>query len=93
MKRIYSTYEAKAKFSEIVRLVREEGERVTISYHGRPVAEIRPIEPEEPGDAIVVRLRGLEARGAVVRGERKGQLRPLAHRPGALARFLAERNT
>jgi len=92
MKRIYSTYEAKAKFSEIVRLVREEGERVTISYHGRPVAEIRPIEPEQ-GDAMAVRLRGLEARGVVVRGERKGQLRPLAHRPGALARFLAERNT
>ncbi|MYA59219.1 MAG: type II toxin-antitoxin system prevent-host-death family antitoxin, partial [Chloroflexi bacterium] len=29
----YSTYEAKAKFSEVIRRVRE-GETVVVSYHG-----------------------------------------------------------
>ena len=38
-----STYEAKARFSEVIRLVRE-GRTVHISYHGKPVAEIRPIQ-------------------------------------------------
>ena len=38
----YSTYEAKARFSEVLRQVRE-GKTVTISYRGEPAAEIRPI--------------------------------------------------
>ena len=33
----FSTYEAKARFSEVIRLVRE-GRTVHISYHGKPVA-------------------------------------------------------
>ena len=37
----YSTYEAKARFSEILRRVRE-GRSVNITYHGEVVAEIRP---------------------------------------------------
>ena len=37
MGRWYSIYEAKAKFSEIIRKVRE-GQTVTVSYHGEPVA-------------------------------------------------------
>ena len=38
----YSTYEAKARFSEVLRHVRE-GRTVTVSYRGEPVAEIRSI--------------------------------------------------
>ena len=43
MESVYSTYEAKAKFSELLRKVRQGG-RVVITFHGQPVAEIRPIE-------------------------------------------------
>ncbi|MEJ2240041.1 MAG: type II toxin-antitoxin system prevent-host-death family antitoxin [Gemmatimonadales bacterium] len=86
----YSTYDAKARFSEIIRKVRE-GKVVTISYHGRPVAEIRPIEPH--GEGIDDHLRRLEERGAIVRSkERRGRLRPIARKRGALNRFLRERS-
>ncbi|UOE42894.1 type II toxin-antitoxin system Phd/YefM family antitoxin [Agromyces larvae] len=37
-------YEAKTGFSRLVRRV-EQGERVTISRDGRPVARLVPIEP------------------------------------------------
>ena len=86
----YSTYDAKARFSEILRKVRE-GKVITISYHGRPVAEIRPIEPR--GEGIEERLRHLEDRGGIVRSEgRRGALRPILRKRGALSRFLLERN-
>jgi len=39
----YSTYDAQARFCEILRKVRE-GKVVTISFRGRPIAEVRPIE-------------------------------------------------
>ena len=84
----YSTYEAKARLSEILRKVRE-GQTVLISYRGKEVAEVRPVSrqlsPEE-------RLRRLEDRGLLQGGrERRGRLAAVAARPGALARFLADR--
>jgi prevent-host-death family protein len=91
MKKTYSTYEAKARLSEILRAVRERGERVVISYHGEPVAEIRPYEPEV-GERLEERVARLEGSGVVVRGSRRGALGQVAERPGALARFLAERS-
>ena len=39
MESVYSTYEAKTKFSELLRKVRQGG-RVVITFHGEPVAEI-----------------------------------------------------
>jgi prevent-host-death family protein len=90
MSYVYSTYDAKARFSEILRKVRE-GKVITISYHGRPVAEIRPIESRGPG--IEEHLSHLEDRGAIVRSEeRRGALRPLVRKRGALSRFLRERS-
>ena len=58
----FSTYEAKARFSEVIRLVRE-GRTVHISYHGKPVAEIRPIE--EKKKSLEEHLDDLERRGIV----------------------------
>lgn len=86
---VYSTYEAKARFSELLRLVRE-GQSVTVTYRGEPVAEVRPIRP--PPKTLVERLDDLERRGILVpfKGERR-TLRPVTSRPGALDRFLAER--
>lgn len=45
----YSASEAKDRFSEVLRHVRE-GETVTVTYRGEPVAEVRPLRPEPNGD-------------------------------------------
>lgn len=91
--RSYSTYDAKAKFSEIIRRVRERGETVVVSYHGRPVAEIRPV-PESSGEPLAERLARLEAAGVLSRPKQPhGKLGRVARKPGALHRFLAERDT
>ena len=85
----YSTYEAKARFSEVLRQVRE-GKTVTISYRGEPAAEIRPIPPKK--QTRDERLRELERRGVLVPAkDPNAPIRPIAHRPGALKRFLDER--
>ena len=88
MPKSYSTYEAKAKFSEIMRKVRG-GQSVVISYRGTEMAEIRPIVREEDEDAIV---RRLEEEGIVSRAPNARRVfEPIAKRPGALKRFLEER--
>ncbi len=87
---IYSTYEAKARFSEVIRHVRE-GRTVTISYRGEPVAEIRGIQRHRQ-QTIEERLDDLQRRGVLVRsGAPRLAFQPVARRPVALARFLAER--
>lgn len=88
----FSTYEAKARFSELLRLVRERGETVAISYHGEPVAEIRPLAARDV-DPLRDRVQRLEERGVIARvaGGVKGRLGELARRPGALERFLKDR--
>lgn len=89
MSLIYSTYEAKARFSELLRQVRE-GKTVTISYRGEPVAEIRSIR-KEPA-TIEERLEDLERRGILVRSdEARKSLKEVERRSGALRRFLDER--
>jgi prevent-host-death family protein len=87
-----SIYEAKARFSELVRRVRERGERIAITYHGQPVAEIRPFEAAG-STGWEARLRELEQRGALKRSDpAAGAVRPLVRRRGALQRFLRERD-
>ena len=86
----YSTYEAKSRFSEVIRQVRE-GNTVTVSYRGEPVAEIRPIQKRP--QTIEERLDELERQGILERA--KGPRTPFKvgeHRPGALKRFLEDRN-
>lgn len=87
MKSTYSLYEAKAKFSAIVRQVRE-GRAVTV--HGEPVVEIRPITQAKPG--LDRRIESLEAAGELTRATKRFKARMLERRPGALKRFLAERD-
>ena len=87
---LYSTYEAKARFSEILRQVRE-GKIVTVSYRGEPVAEIRSIAPDR--ETLDQRLDDLTRRGIIVpSGQPREPLRTLERRPGALRRFLEDRN-
>jgi prevent-host-death family protein len=87
---IYSTYEAKARFSEILRKVRA-GRRVIVTHHGVQIAEIRPVEPQ--ATSLDARLAQLELEGVIKRATRPGTLpEPVARRPGALSRFLATRD-
>ena len=86
----YSVSDARARFSEVIRHVRE-GRTVTVSCRGEPVAEIRPVERREER-TLEERLDDLRRKGCLVPAASPGQpLRPVARRPGALARFLAGR--
>ncbi len=88
----YSTSEAKSKFSEVIRNVRD-GETVLVSYRGEPVAEIRPLKSDNTRSTRVERMRDLERRGVLVRSDGSiKDLKPVANRPGALERFLKERH-
>lgn len=91
----YSLYQAKAKLSALVRQVRE-GSTIVITVHGEPAAELRPIETVERKRTLTERLAEMEARGELSptvrkRGEKLG-LQAVAQRPGALKRFLGERD-
>ena len=91
MRSEYSTYEAKAQFSEIIRQVRL-GKTITVSYRGKPVAEIRPFQ--RGPETIEERLAEYERRGLLVRpSEQRQPLKAVAQQGGALRRFLAERDT
>lgn len=90
----YSLYDAKAKLSALIRQVRE-GRTIVITVHGQPAAELRPIEHAPRQQTLEQRLAELEARGEVSPALRRpgAQLgiRTIARRPGALKRFLRER--
>jgi prevent-host-death family protein len=88
MARIYPVHEAKAKLSEILRRVKR-GRSITISEHGRPIARVVPITTASD---LASRIAWLEREGVVLR--RRGharEVRTIARKPGALRRFLADR--
>jgi prevent-host-death family protein len=90
MTETYSTYEAKAKLSEILRKV-ESGRTIRISRRGQPIAEIRPVS-HEPA-TLERRIAELSEQGVLTTpASGPGGLKPLARRRGALRRFLAERD-
>lgn len=90
MRDTYSLYETKARLSAIIRRVRE-GQRVIVTLHGTPVAEIRPVEPAAGG--LAERIAELTDRGVLHRPtNRQTRFRTVARRPGAVKRFLADRD-
>jgi prevent-host-death family protein len=90
MAETYSTYEAKAKLSEILRKV-ERGRIVRISRRGLPIAEIRPVRDEPT--SLADRIAELRRQGALTEpSPRTEPYRPIARRPGALRRFLSDRD-
>jgi prevent-host-death family protein len=90
----YSIYEAKTQLSALVRHVRDGG-RVTITVHGEPAAELRPIERRPEPETVEDRLADLERRGMLQRASvspsTPGAVRVGKRAPGALARFLRDR--
>lgn len=94
MRKTYSLYEAKAHLSALVRRV-QGGERLVITVHGEPAAELLPITVGSEG--LDARLDRLAAEGVLERPDRGALslddiLKPMARRPGALQRFLDERD-
>jgi len=87
----YSVYEAKARFSEVLRQVRD-GKTVAISFRGEPVAEIRAIKKQR-SPTLDERLAELERNGCLVHAILpRTSIGSVERRPGALARFLEERD-
>ncbi len=86
----YSIYQAKARLSEIIRRVKRNG-TVVITERGKPVARVVPL-PRDNG--LDPRLQELHASGQIVGNPDAdpGRIGPIAHRPGALRRFLESRN-
>lgn len=70
----YGVAEAKNNFTHLLDRV-EEGERVVITRHGKPVAEIRPLVPERPLPTEA------ERRAAFERLRRMRESLPPANRP------------
>jgi prevent-host-death family protein len=82
---------AKAKLSELIRAAHDHQE-VVITDRGRPVARLVPYEPEEE-ETLDDRLRSFRERGLLLpaTGSTKDPWPPPTTVPGALARFLEER--
>ena len=91
----YSTYEAKARFSEVLRQVRE-GATITVSYRGEPVAEIRPIQKKSESlesETLEEYHERLIREGILIpAADPNYRFKPGKPIPGALERFLADRN-
>lgn len=88
MSSAYSTYEAKARFSEVMRKVRR-GQRVIVTYHGEPIAEIAPVARATTG--LAGRVADLSASGQLLPEQGAFGAMAVARRRGALKRFLDDR--
>ena len=97
MKVIYTTDEVLTNLQEILEAIRA-GERITVTDQDVPVAEIRPL-PEErrqpysnSTDKLEQHIEEMRRRGVLGPpvGPRK-EFKATEHVPGALERFLAER--
>jgi prevent-host-death family protein len=86
----YSLYDAKARFSEVIRKV-EMKRKVVITKRGRPVAEIVPFS--EGDETLEEYVRRKEEEGIVERStDEPRPFGPVKRIPGLLEEFLEERN-
>jgi len=88
MQRVYSIYEAKARFSEIIRAVKRS-RRVVVTERGTPVAEVLPYR-DEAEVSMSERLERLTRAGAIVPADSRFRARAVRMLPGASDRFLKE---
>jgi prevent-host-death family protein len=85
----YSIYEAKSRFSEVIRRVKN-GESVTITERGKPTATITQIEAKETQKE---RWQRLIAQGIIIPAKKPFKVqRTGLNMDGAIERFLADRN-
>jgi prevent-host-death family protein len=90
MPKTYSTYEAKARLSELLAHVRK-GDVVTITHRGEAVAEVTQVT--RPDTSIARRLEELRRKGVLSfpATNAKSEFKSLVKKPGALRRFLDSR--
>jgi prevent-host-death family protein len=88
MTKAYSVYEAKAKLSEILRLVKA-GKEVIINERGHPVARVLPFM--EVTD-LEERWQNFIANGQIQRATNKASFAITEMKKGALDTFLKERD-
>jgi len=94
MEKKYSIYEARAKFSELVRTVLSTGSAI-ITQRGRPVIRLVPYEPS--ADSLEEHLMHLSQVGKARLAthhlcDTLDATKTLQVKPGALERFLKERD-
>jgi len=83
----YSIYQAKARFSEIIRIVKRR--RVIITDREIPVAEVVPYRAEQP-ESIEGRIAKLAQIGAIIPSQEPFRATPVRLVPGASDRFMAQ---
>jgi len=83
----YSIYQAKARFSEIIRIVKRR--RVIITDREIPVAEVVPYGAEQP-ESIEGRIAKLAQIGAIIPSQEPFRATPVRLVPGASDRFMAQ---
>ena len=87
MPKVYSIYEAKARLSELLRLVKD-GKQVVVTERGRPIAKVVPFENEETFEERYQRF----VESGIIIPAKSEKLPPVGKpRPGALERFLKDR--
>ncbi len=88
MAKTYSIYEAKAKLSEIIRIVKKQ-QTVTITERGREVARVVPVTKSE---TLEERIETLTQMGSIHKnpGSHR-EIQPIVHLPGTLKEFLDSR--
>ena len=83
----YSIYQAKARFSEIIRIVKRR--RVIITDREIPVAEVVPYGAEQP-ESIEGRIAKLAQIGAIIPSQEPFRATPVRLVPGGSDRFMAQ---
>jgi prevent-host-death family protein len=84
----FSIYQAKARFSEIIRMVKSK-RQVIISERGVPVAEIIPYATSQ-SEELTDRIARLIKSGSIVPSKEPFRFQTLANHPGAVDRFLQQ---
>ena len=82
----YSIYEAKAKLSEIIRIVKTR-RSVVITERAIPVAEVVPYDRGK-AETLQERIDRLATLGAILPSKGEFRAAPAAKIPGAVRRFL-----
>jgi prevent-host-death family protein len=84
----FSIYQAKARFSEIIRMVKSK-RQVIISERGVPVAEIIPYSTNQ-SEELADRIARLIKSGSIVPSKEPFRFQMLTNHPGAVDRFLQQ---
>ena len=79
--------ELKSRLSEFLRRV-ANGERITVTDRGRPIAVIEPAEPHEGLDDVMAMVR--EGRAAWGGGKPRGSARPIRIRGKPISETVLE---